>query len=314
MPIRFSPPFPRWRPGLSRRPRRHRHLCGERQHAVARPSRRAPRSPPSSTSPTTPTGTCPAASAAPSTTRCRSWARAICRSASSCCRRANCATSPAPAGTSAQLRTVGGVYDNCWVLDGPRGELKHGLTLKDPVSGRTHGGVDHRGRHADVHRRTLGRRLPRQDRPPASNMAPSPSSRRTSPTRRRTRISPAPCCARARFTATAWSGGSRVSAARRAVTPLHASSRRRPGSRSSAVCAPAQCGLPTSHDARCQGLIPRSSGMPLHPRLTLRCQASKCLTGNYTDPHPPAAPASPWASRPSATAAGTPAHSPRASP
>lgn len=34
------------------------------------------------------------------------------------------------------LRPVGGVYDNCWVLDGPRGTLKHGLTLKDPVSGR----------------------------------------------------------------------------------------------------------------------------------------------------------------------------------
>jgi aldose 1-epimerase len=35
-----------------------------------------------------------------------------------------------------KLRPVGGVYDNCWVLDGPRGTLKHGLTLKDPVSGR----------------------------------------------------------------------------------------------------------------------------------------------------------------------------------
>lgn len=35
------------------------------------------------------------------------------------------------------LRRVGGPYDNCWVLDGTRGELKHGLTLKDPVSGRT---------------------------------------------------------------------------------------------------------------------------------------------------------------------------------
>ena len=35
------------------------------------------------------------------------------------------------------LRPVGGVYDNCWVLDGPRGEMKHGLTLKDPVSGRS---------------------------------------------------------------------------------------------------------------------------------------------------------------------------------
>lgn len=35
-----------------------------------------------------------------------------------------------------QLRPVGGIYDNCWVLDGPRGQLKHGLTLRDPGSGR----------------------------------------------------------------------------------------------------------------------------------------------------------------------------------
>ena len=34
------------------------------------------------------------------------------------------------------LRKVGGVYDNCWALDGARGQMKHGLTLKDPVSGR----------------------------------------------------------------------------------------------------------------------------------------------------------------------------------
>jgi aldose 1-epimerase len=34
------------------------------------------------------------------------------------------------------LRTIGEVYDNCWALDGERGVLKHGLTLKDPVSGR----------------------------------------------------------------------------------------------------------------------------------------------------------------------------------
>jgi aldose 1-epimerase len=34
------------------------------------------------------------------------------------------------------LRQVGGVYDNCWALDGARGEMKHGLTLRDPVSGR----------------------------------------------------------------------------------------------------------------------------------------------------------------------------------
>ena len=36
-----------------------------------------------------------------------------------------------------RLRPVGEVYDNCWALDGPRGALQHGLTLKDPVSGRT---------------------------------------------------------------------------------------------------------------------------------------------------------------------------------
>ncbi len=35
------------------------------------------------------------------------------------------------------LRPVGGIYDNCWVLDGARGQLKHALTLRDPVSGRT---------------------------------------------------------------------------------------------------------------------------------------------------------------------------------
>lgn len=35
-----------------------------------------------------------------------------------------------------KLRPVAEVYDNCWVLEGPRGTLKHGLTLRDPVSGR----------------------------------------------------------------------------------------------------------------------------------------------------------------------------------
>jgi aldose 1-epimerase len=35
------------------------------------------------------------------------------------------------------LRPVGEVYDNCWVLDGARGQMKHGLTLRDPVSGRS---------------------------------------------------------------------------------------------------------------------------------------------------------------------------------
>jgi aldose 1-epimerase len=34
------------------------------------------------------------------------------------------------------LRKVGSAYDNCWVLDGARSEMKHGLTLRDPVSGR----------------------------------------------------------------------------------------------------------------------------------------------------------------------------------
>ncbi len=35
-----------------------------------------------------------------------------------------------------KLRIVGDNYDNCWVLDGERGTLKHGLTLRDPVSKR----------------------------------------------------------------------------------------------------------------------------------------------------------------------------------
>jgi aldose 1-epimerase len=34
------------------------------------------------------------------------------------------------------LRKVGEDYDNCWALDGTRGEMKRGLTLRDPVSGR----------------------------------------------------------------------------------------------------------------------------------------------------------------------------------
>jgi len=34
------------------------------------------------------------------------------------------------------IRKVAEVYDNCWVLDGPRGQMRHGLTLRDPVSGR----------------------------------------------------------------------------------------------------------------------------------------------------------------------------------
>jgi aldose 1-epimerase len=35
-----------------------------------------------------------------------------------------------------ELRKVGENYDNCWVLDGERGTLRHGLTLRDPHSGR----------------------------------------------------------------------------------------------------------------------------------------------------------------------------------
>jgi aldose 1-epimerase len=35
-----------------------------------------------------------------------------------------------------KLRVVGEDYDNCWVLDGTRGDMKRGLTLRDPVSGR----------------------------------------------------------------------------------------------------------------------------------------------------------------------------------
>ncbi len=35
-----------------------------------------------------------------------------------------------------KLKKVGGFFDNCWVLNGQRGQLRHGLTLRDPVSGR----------------------------------------------------------------------------------------------------------------------------------------------------------------------------------
>lgn len=34
------------------------------------------------------------------------------------------------------LKKVGQFFDNCWVLNGKRGALKHGLTLHDPGSGR----------------------------------------------------------------------------------------------------------------------------------------------------------------------------------
>jgi aldose 1-epimerase len=34
-------------------------------------------------------------------------------------------------------RLISELYDNCFCLDGPRGEMKHGLTLRDPASGRT---------------------------------------------------------------------------------------------------------------------------------------------------------------------------------
>ena len=33
-------------------------------------------------------------------------------------------------------KKVGQFFDNCWVLNGQRGNLRHGLTLADPVSGR----------------------------------------------------------------------------------------------------------------------------------------------------------------------------------
>lgn len=33
-------------------------------------------------------------------------------------------------------RAIAELYDNCFCLDGPRGKMKHGLTLRDPVSGR----------------------------------------------------------------------------------------------------------------------------------------------------------------------------------
>jgi aldose 1-epimerase len=35
-----------------------------------------------------------------------------------------------------KLRKVSEPYDNCWALDGTRGEMKLGLVLRDPVSGR----------------------------------------------------------------------------------------------------------------------------------------------------------------------------------
>lgn len=35
-----------------------------------------------------------------------------------------------------KLRLVAEPYDNCWMLNGKRGELKRGLILRDPVSGR----------------------------------------------------------------------------------------------------------------------------------------------------------------------------------
>jgi aldose 1-epimerase len=35
------------------------------------------------------------------------------------------------------MRLVGENYDNCWVLNGKRGTLRRGLTLRDPASGRT---------------------------------------------------------------------------------------------------------------------------------------------------------------------------------
>jgi aldose 1-epimerase len=34
-------------------------------------------------------------------------------------------------------RAIAELYDNCFCLDAPRGEMKHGLTLRDPASGRT---------------------------------------------------------------------------------------------------------------------------------------------------------------------------------
>ncbi|MCB1380752.1 MAG: galactose mutarotase [Alphaproteobacteria bacterium] len=36
-----------------------------------------------------------------------------------------------------KLKRVGEFFDNCWMLDGERGVMKHGLMLRDPASGRT---------------------------------------------------------------------------------------------------------------------------------------------------------------------------------
>jgi aldose 1-epimerase len=38
-----------------------------------------------------------------------------------------------------EMRLVAEDYDHCWVLNGKRGQMKKGLTLRDPVSGRTMG-------------------------------------------------------------------------------------------------------------------------------------------------------------------------------
>jgi aldose 1-epimerase len=35
-----------------------------------------------------------------------------------------------------KFRRIAENYDNCWALDSPRGQLRHGLTLRDPESGR----------------------------------------------------------------------------------------------------------------------------------------------------------------------------------
>ena len=71
----------------------------------------------------------------------------------------------APAGTSAscarlaRTTTIAG----CWMATA--GHLRHGLTLRDPRFEPPHGSLDHRRRHADVHRLALEREHARPQRP-----------------------------------------------------------------------------------------------------------------------------------------------------
>jgi aldose 1-epimerase len=102
-----------------------------------------------------------------------------------------------------KLRPVAEAYDNCWVLEGERGTLRHALTLRDPGSGRrmevwaTEAAVQ---MYTAIHWNEATVRC--------GSMRPSPSSRRIFPMRPTMRISPRRCCGRARPITTASSGAS----------------------------------------------------------------------------------------------------------